>query len=261
MMGGSDRDPWEALIDPGAIAVHDHRDARPVVVVAGAVGGAGASTIASGYALAVAAAGPPVALMDLDLDRGGLSPAWGIPVGRTIDDLAAVADDPRPEHLEMVAFTHRSGVHVYAAPGRLGAECVWRDSRLERLIDLAGSAGEVVVDAGTLRGDIGRQLVRVAGRLLIVVPPTLAACRAAQRLISDCADERPALGVEVILNRGVGTNQLATRSCARLLGRPVHVELPRADDESADCGAGREIRKRRSQFRTRMASLTGTGAG
>ena len=69
-----------------------------------------------------------------------------------------------------------------------------------------------------------------------------------------------ALGIEVVLNRGVGTTQLATRSCVRLLGLPVCVELPRADDEAADCGAGREIRKRRSRLRARLAFLAGAEA-
>lgn len=254
-------DPWEALIDPATldaapIAVRDHRCEAPgPIVVAGAAGGSGVSTVASGCALALAAAGVTVSLVDGDFDRGGLGTAWGIPEGRTLDDLVEVADDPRAEHLAMIGMSHESGVRVFVSPARLGAEAAWGGGRLGRLIDRMCEAGAVIVDAGALRGDVGGQLVARAGRLIVVTPATVTAATAVRRVAAAVSAARPTLVPELVVNRPHRQRALSTRGAARIAGQAVQANLPYAERDAADCGAGRPVTRRRSPFRDRLEAL------
>ncbi len=90
------------------------------LVVAGASGGCGASLVAGALALRWAAAGGRPWLVELDLERGDLAGAWGLPADRTIADLVPVAAELDGGHLRAAALPHPSGVSLLPGPGAPG---------------------------------------------------------------------------------------------------------------------------------------------
>ncbi len=100
---------------------------RTAVVVVGACGGCGASMIAGALALAWARDDARVWLMELDLERGDRGGAWDLPAERTLDDLAAVADELDSGHLNRAVHAHPSGVTRGSCGRRIEGDAVVRD--------------------------------------------------------------------------------------------------------------------------------------
>lgn len=252
-------DPWDALISgeevPDAfadVAGADLDDTNTLTVVMGAAGGVGTTTTACGLALATAAAGRPVALVELDLERGDLAGSWGVPSERTLDDLTAVIEELRPNHVEMVCHRHPSGVWLLLAPRRPGAQLWWDASATRLLLHSTRLLGEVVADAGPSLGPHVQEACRQASRIVIVTPPTVAGVRR----LAGLNDVLDAWGVAasrcVISNRGVGRDHLAARQVARLAEVPIDGELPASPHEADDLHAG--------QWRVRRGRQTGLAA-
>ena len=241
-----ERDPWDALIASDEIPMElldhglgsDHGD-RPVTVVVGAAGGVGATLVACGLALAAATAGRPVALAELDLERGDIAGAWGVPPQRTIDDLTTVIDELMPSHVEMVCHPHASGVWLLLAPRRASASTCWDEGATRLLLRSTRMLGDVVVDAGASLGPHVQEACRQAKRIVLVSPPTVAGARRTCAL----TDVLEGWGVNgdrcLVVNRGVGRDHLRARGFAYAVGAPPTAELPASPREADDLEAGR----------------------
>ena len=107
--------------------------------------------IAGALALAWARDDARVWLMELDLERGDRGGAWDLPAERTLDDLAAVADELDSGHLSRAVHAHPSGVRVVLAGGGSRA-MAWSTTEVGRLLDAAQAEDDVetrlIVDAG-----------------------------------------------------------------------------------------------------------------
>lgn len=247
-------DPWEALIcgeempevltslaEAGVDATND------LTVVIGAAGGVGATTTACGLALATAAAGRPVALVELDLERGDLAGSWGIPSERTLDDLTAVIEELQPNHVEMVCHRHPSGVWVLLAPRRAGAQQWWDASATRLLLHSTRLLGQVVADAGPSLGPHVEEACREASRIVMVTSPTIAGVRRLGGLTAVLDEWGVRAPRCVISNRGVGRDHLSLRQVARLAGVPIEGELPASPREADDLHIGQWRERRRRQ--------------
>lgn len=120
--------------------------APAVIVVVGASGGLGASTLALAVGRRLATTGPASVVVDLDLCRGGLEVTAGIEhlPGRRWDDLSQVRGRLPPEALP-AGLPQEDGVHVLSARG--GASSVVSDEAVEAvLIALAAGPTRLVVD-------------------------------------------------------------------------------------------------------------------
>ncbi len=220
---------------------------HPLTVVLGGAGGVGATFVACGVALASAAAGEPVALAELDLERGDLAGAWGIPAERTLDDLTRVIDELVPTHIELVCHSHESGVSVLLSPRRPGASRVWDAPATRILLRSARMLGPVVVDAGASLGAHIQEACRQADRVVVVAAPTLTGARRT-RAVLDILGSWQVVGARcLVVNRGVGRDQLAARVFARAVGLPVTTELPSCDADADAVGAGRWPGRRRGR--------------
>jgi pilus assembly protein CpaE len=241
-----ERDPWDALIASDEIPIEllDHgfgrdRVDRPVTVVLGAAGGVGATLVTCGLALAAAAAGRPVALAELDLERGDIAGAWGVPPERTIDDLTTVIDELMPSHVEMVCHPHASGVWLLLAPRRASASTWWDEGATRLLLRSTRTLGDVVVDAGPSLGPHVQEACRQANRIVLVSPPTIAGARRTHAL-SEVLETWGVNGDRcLVVNRGVGRDHLRARGFARAVGVSATAELPASSREADDLEAGR----------------------
>lgn len=195
-----------------------------VILVIGAVGGAGASTVAAGVALARAGAGQPTTLIDLDLEHGDLAAEWGCPERRGLADLLPVADELAAGHLGQVTFPHRSGVGVIAAPRRPGAADPWDDARLRRVIDLAGARGPLAIDGGVALSRPAWAVAGAADRVLIVTPGTVRAARRAREAAGHLGGRA---ATAIVVRDGAGA-ELGAQEIAGLVGVPLAGRIPRS---------------------------------
>jgi pilus assembly protein CpaE len=206
--------------------------------VTGAVGGCGASLLAGGLALCWAAAGARPWLVELDLDRGDLAGAWGLPADRTIADLAPVSAEIDSGHLRAAAFPHPSGVSVLPAPGLPGAADAWDDRGLGRLVGAVAGEGPVVVDAGTGMGRAALVAAERSAAVLVVCPRSVAGARRARRqldaLAARGADGRAAL----VAAAGPRRPEIGARALGQALAATVVGELPWAGREGVELSAG-----------------------
>jgi pilus assembly protein CpaE len=254
-------DPWGALAWPddtsNRVPDQPRHAADPSVVVVGAVGGCGATTVACAIATHLAARGGDATLVEFDLDRGDLAGRWDVPAERTIDDLAPVADELRPDHVELVALRHPAGPRLLLGPRRPGAAGAWTPDRAGALIDAVRTLGPAVVDAGGFLGPHVAAACAATGRAVVVAPPTLCGARAVRSVIAALRGWHPAVAIDVAANRGVGRDHLGDRAFAHAVGHPIAVFLPRADRDADGYGGGRRSPRGRGAFERGIERLAG----
>lgn len=138
------------------------------VLVAGASGGLGASTLALAVGRRLAATGPPSAVVDLDLERGGLEVTAGVEhlPGRRWDELHDVRGRVPPDLL-LSSLPVDDGCHVLSVRG--GASARPPDGAvLDVLHALRESGARVVVDLPVASPTMPA-LLRAGGLLVVLV--------------------------------------------------------------------------------------------
>jgi len=228
---------------------------RGSVAVVGAAGGAGASTVACGLAMAWAARREAVWLVDLDGARGDLAAGWDLPATRTLADLAGVAGEVDRAHLARAASPHPSGVRVVASAGVLAGADPWDAAAAAAVCGALCAAGAVVADvAGD--GPPARAMVARADSILLVCPPALDAARRAARLMEGWrhGPRHDRVGL-VVAHRG-GAPEIGARALGRTLGAPVVARLPRSGREARSLRAGVWPAGRRARLTRAIAALS-----
>ena len=121
-------------------------DHRTAVLVVGASGGLGASTLALAVGRRLAATGPAAVVVDLDLDGGGLEVTAGVEhlPGRRWDELRDVRGRVPPELL-LASLPVDDGCHVLSGRGGASPRPPER-AVLDVLRALGASGARVVVD-------------------------------------------------------------------------------------------------------------------
>ncbi len=260
-------DPWAALGDAGSFDedVARHRPARrdapaavsnpgETILVIGACGGCGTSTVASGMALVIAGRQGIANLVDLDLAWGDLHGSWGLRRDRTLQDLAAVRHELTPDQIGMVLAHHPSGVRLALSPGRPDAGHDWDADTVARLLGGLATGGPTIVDTGRADPDMVVGAGTVATHRLIVTPPSVRGARGTGQIMD-------ALGrdVEVVVNQALHSADLGMRGFRRLVGCPVRAVLPRRPGEAEWLVAGLLPRGRRRPLRDAIETLVTGG--
>ncbi len=207
------------LVERAAQAVRDPVDPGPLVVVSGACGGAGASTLAAALALAVPGERAAV-LVDTDCAGGGLDLLLGAEwvEGLRWPDLAGLRG--RVEGAAVVASLPRvHGVHVLAPSREVGGAVP--PGALAAVVGAVRADGHPVVVDLPHRADpvVAEQVLADADLAVLVVPGRVRALAAAGMLLAG-----PVWGRVAVVARtapgGVGAAEVALA-----LGRPVVAEL------------------------------------
>lgn len=266
-MNGHD-DPWAALHASSAGGPDDlsaawsepegRRSAasrtHPLIVVVGACGGSGASTVAGGLALSMAAREGAAHLIDLDFAWGDVHGGWGVPRDRTVHDLSAVSGELTSDQIEMILAHHPSGVRLALSPGRPEAAAEWDESAIARLLVQAATGAATVVDTGRVEPRVLLAAGEAAARRLIVAPRTIRGARGVGRAL-DLLGTR----AEVVVNGAVRDADISMRGFRRLVGTPVLRELPRRPIEAEWILAGRRPTGRRRPLRDALDALAQAG--
>lgn len=174
-----------------------------VVAVCGAKGGVGTTVTAVQLALASAASGHTVALVDLDLQSGDVASYLDVQFRRSVVDLAAI-QDISPRVLQDALYTHESGLALLLAPaeGERGEDVTDRVVR-QTLSGLRHRYEVVVVDCGTYMNSANAAAVEMADRTLLVTTPDVVTVRAAKRMVRlwDRLQVRKAEETTTLVNR------------------------------------------------------------
>lgn len=115
-----------------------------VIAVMGALGGVGASMIAT-QAAQMMTGSKQILLIDLDLQRGNVAFYMNLKPKLTLADLVDAGDRLDAEFLRVVAEKHQSGAWVVGAPNDLMLIDAITPDFIERLIEVAATQFDVVI--------------------------------------------------------------------------------------------------------------------
>jgi pilus assembly protein CpaE len=195
-----------------------------LLVLAGAKGGVGTTTLAVHLAVQAAQANRRVCLIDFDLLTGDVAALLDISHRRDVVDLVAVAAEVSGQALDDALYRHPSGVHVLLAPreGERGEEVTEGIGRavlgaVKSRFDL------VVVDVGSVLTPAGAAAVEIADRVALVTTPDVLAARGARRTVAlwERLQLRRENEVTVVLNKVSRSVEVQPDLAGRLVRMPI----------------------------------------
>lgn len=194
-----------------------------VVTVSGAKGGVGTTVTAIQLALASAASGRSVALVDLDLQGGDVASYLDVQFRRSIVDLAAI-QDIGARVLADAVFNHETGVALLLAPAE-GERAEDVSDRLVRqtLGALRQRYETVVVDCGTHVDTANAAAIEMADTTLLVTTPDVVTVRATKRMVRlwDRLQIRKAEETVTVVNRHTRGSEIQPPLVAKITATRV----------------------------------------
>jgi pilus assembly protein CpaE len=182
-----------------------HRPAKQaeakLLMFIGAKGGAGVSTLAANFAVALSQGSRQrTALLDLNLPLGNTAIDLGLTASLSALDALRNLERLDSHFLSTVMVKHSSGLSVLAAPDHYSPLDIREDS-IEKLVSVVRQDFDyVVVDAGAGIGLVGRALLSAATTVYLVLQVSLPELRNANRIVSEYFQSgTPQL--EIVLNR------------------------------------------------------------
>lgn len=196
-----------------------------VVVVAGAKGGVGTTTVATQLALQFQRHDPErrVCLIDMDLQTGDVRAYLDLTHRRSITDLVEVAYELNTGHLNDAMFHHETGLRVLLPPAEgENAEDLDAATTARILGGIRSRFDVVVVDVGAVMNDATATALEVADEVVVVATPDVVALRGVNRLTH--LWERLQIretGIRAVLNRSDKSREIQPGLAARVVGVPM----------------------------------------
>lgn len=199
-----------------------------VISLASVSGGVGVTTLSAnlGLALLRVAAGR-VALVDLDLQQGGLSVMLNAGFERTILPLVGARGKVDSISLESALVRHESGLYLLAAPNRIEDSEQVTDLTVGPVVDLMkGLFDYVVIDCGRHIDENAVAAWERSSEVFYVLEQSVGAGRCALRFLK--LFERLRMGREprLVLNRYKPRHPIREAQIAATLQRPIYARIP-----------------------------------
>lgn len=238
-----------------------------VLLVLGAKGGVGATTVAVNLAHALctgAAAGASTALLDIAAPQGETPIFLDLDHAYTWADVAANRDRLDATYLESVMARHSSGLAVLPAPD-FGEGVALDPGALRQMIGLMRQIyAHVVVDGGTGQDEIALEALEMADDILLVLDLSLPCLARAKRFLEAVRAARPHLAekIRLVANRTTSQSDIGAAQAEDILrvkiswrilndyqaalsaineGRPLAEADPRCPLARAYAAMGREL--------------------
>ena len=202
-----------------------------LLVFLNAKGGAGATTLATNFAVALARdSGKRTLLIDLNLPLGDVAINLGIKAEHSIANALDHANRLDRNLLNGMLVKHGSGLWVLAAPTELTATH-FSDWAIDKLVELARlDFDAVVVDAGAKLYMESTRLFDVTAVIYLVTQIGIAPLRNANRVIQKLSTPGSPR-VEIVLNRlDARRQEIAEEYVVKALTRPAEWKIPDSPD-------------------------------
>jgi pilus assembly protein CpaE len=201
-----------------------------IVSLVSLIGGTGVTSLAANLGLALRYAfDKRVAVVDLDLQTGGLSVFLNLEPERTIMTLTEGARKLDSIQLESALSKHASGIYLLAAPKRIEDSELVTDATVGAILDLMRQLFDfVIVDCGTHVDANTVAAWERSNHLFYVLDQSIGAARCAWRFVDLCG--RLGLsGVEpnFILSRFVAGHPISEEQLSHTLAKPLFTRIPR----------------------------------
>jgi pilus assembly protein CpaE len=202
-----------------------------IISVASLVGGVGVTSLAANLALALESLHQRVALVDLDLQTGGLAVFLNLDPEVTVMPLVRLDRKLDSIQLESALTKHPSGVYLLAAPKRIEESELVSDITVGTVLDLIRQLFDyVIVDCGDHVDENGVAAWERSDHLFYVLNQSIAAARCAWRFI----DLFERLGLTTleprfILDRYNPSHPLTEKAIEATLAKTIYAKIPTDD--------------------------------
>src|SRR5258708_29762796 len=194
------------------------------------IGGTGVTSLAANLGLALRYAfDKRVAVVDLDLQTGGLSVFLNLEPERTI---MALTDETRKLdsiQLESALNKHTSGIYLLAAPKRIEDSELVTDTTVGAILDLMRQLFDfVIVDCGTHIDATTVAAWERSQHLFYVIDQSIGAARCAWRFVDLCGRLGLAnIEPNFILSRFVQGHPISEDQLSHTLAKSLYAKIPR----------------------------------
>lgn len=198
-----------------------------LLVFMGSKGGAGATTLACNFAVALAKETEQnTLLIDLDLPLGDAALNLGIAAEFSTIDALESTDRLDARFLLQLIVKHSSGVSVLAAPGRF-VKYEASNEAIDNLLDVARQEFEnVVVDLGSKLDLMGTSAYKEATTFYLVTQASIPELRNSNRLVSQFFSGG-APNLQIVINRfEAQALGVAEEHITKALTRPAQWKIP-----------------------------------
>jgi pilus assembly protein CpaE len=207
-----------------------HVGGGTIVSMVSLIGGTGVTSLAANLALALRYAfDKRVAVVDLDLQTGGLSVFLNLEPERTIMTLTEGTRKLDSIQLESALSKHASGIYLLAAPKRIEDSELVTDATVGATLELMRQLFDfVIVDCGTHIDSNTVAAWERSNHLFYVLDQSIGAARCAWRFV-DLVGRLGLQGIEpnFILSRFVPGHPITEDQLSHTLAKAIHTRIPR----------------------------------
>ena len=235
-----------------------------LLVFWGVKGGAGVTTLATNFALALRAeTASEVALLDLHPHLGDVAVLLGMTPRFTLTEALGNARRLDQEFVSTLVTEHSSGVSVLAAPDAYNSSLTVESRTVSKLVDVVRNRYPyVVIDAGRDLGNSAEHLFQMAGTIYLVTQLDIPSLRNTQRFISYLR-QAGVQNVEVVVNRfEARKTEFDDERLTKALGLPPKWKVP--NDYSAahrSSNAGSPLLLERSPVAQTLRAMARAASG
>jgi Flp pilus assembly CpaE family ATPase len=199
----------------------------PVLTVIALRGGSGATTVAINLALLLNERRGQVCLVDLTMAGGHIGLHLHMAARQSWSDLLGVGDAPDSGLIGSILAPHpRLGLSVMAAPPVPGTDSLSQQAMNSVLTTLAGTFGQIVVDADTLTpASISALLASYA--VVVVMSDDVMSVHTTSNFMQTLQKIGVEMGrVRVVVNHIRPDPGVPSATILKALGRPISAEIP-----------------------------------
>jgi pilus assembly protein CpaE len=206
-----------------------------VIAVFGSKGGAGSSTFAVNFALALREETKErVALVDANFEFGDVGVFLNLPSSRTIADMAGEKTEIDEDLLDGTMASHTSGVKVLLAPARPEMAELIKVDHLKRIIDLLHNSFDyIVVDLWKSFQEATVFFLDIADQIVLISTSDIPAVKNA-KLFFELTEalNYPSEKIFFVLNREDGRSGITAKDIEASIKHQVGMSLPKDDRTS-----------------------------